>query len=694
MREKKVFFLITFIFIFIIIGCKYDIAQSGQSVELLLNAGKDSYYQGKLSEAREFYLEVLTKEANNLIALQNIYSINRELGDLKGALSYNQRLVNLMPDNLKLKYEEGLILFQLGRYKEAEDSLINVYNQIVRLKEEDGDTPVFTGREESLFYYYLGQTAERVGKEEQARLFYQLGINTAPYLSLNYLGLARLYQRENRIEELISAYSEALGKDASLSFLFPELARNYELLEEIEAAYYYWKKSLETGVKIDLAEEKLAKLTGDYPELIVRAEVEKEKIRGEISWVSVKPLRNVHIPLIRVGLLNNIDSVSFQAGAPFEVLKGDLVMLTGEAREEWVIRAEKAGYGFYKGEELIKRFNTEEPLILRLTDDTCTFIIYDISYGTGYFWAGSEDRQYRGKLEIYPVDEKSFNIINLINVEEYLFSVVPSEMPAWWPEEALKAQAIAARSYVFAHLGRHAKSGYDLCDTVHCAAYNGVGSEHSRTNQAVLSTLGEVCYYQDSVVDAVYSSNSGGYSESSEDVWGHSYPYLTGVSSMLEDGFDFPLEPYQVREWLINESDSYSGIPLYAGFNKYRWIKIMPVEYILDKYHLQELKNILPQGRSKGGSIDKILIQGKEKEITLKRDSIRSGLGDLRSNRFIMDKIYSVDGIIEQIIFYGSGWGHNVGMDQTGAAGMAEDGYTYQDIINHYYQGTEIKKKY
>lgn len=170
-------------------------------------------------------------------------------------------------------------------------------------------------------------------------------------------------------------------------------------------------------------------------------------------------------------------------------------------------------FNIYEKDQLVKSFKNLDLIRIEAVDKNYPILLYDISYGAGYFWAGTEDRQYRGLMELYPAGSRSFHIINILNLEEYLFSVVPAEMPAWWPDEAIKAQTIAARSYAISNMGRHRNRNYDLCDTVHCAAYNGIKSETERSNKLILETLGEVAKYNNQVINTVFSSNSGGYSE-------------------------------------------------------------------------------------------------------------------------------------------------------------------------------------
>lgn len=653
---------------------------------------KKYYYNGKLKKAEKIYENIVNKNPEDIESIMNLIILKKELGKLKESIPYYRQLIKISPDNMDYHYGIGVTYFQIGSYEEAKKELNFVYKQIKNSKNS------LESREKALLYNYLGEIYYNLNEMEKAQKFFQTGIKEYPYITLNYLGLAKVYDKENNINEKIKLYKKALEKDYSLAYLYPEIATGYEFLGDKEAAYYYWKRSLNTGNKVNIARKKINEFQEKFPEYIEQEEEIKKESRVNIKWSTVEPITNEKdIPKIRVGLAENVDSITFQAGTSFKILlKGkDNILIKGQGKIEWTIKLDKGKYYIYSGNKLVKAIdNKKNSLILELDDKKYTFALYDISYGQGYFWAGSEDRQFRGAIELFNVNNDKFNVINIVNLEEYLFSVVPSEMPAWWPEEALKAQVIAARSYALAHLGKHSSDGFDLCSTVHCAVYSGVGSENSRTNKAILDTIGEVGMYEGKIIDAVFSSNSGGYSESSYDVWGTKIPYLVGANNMVNLQEKFPLPPYKLNDLLLNDYNSFSGDPTYAGYNKYRWIKLVPDTYFLHNFKLKSLKNIIPLERSKGGSVKKIIIYGEEKQVTLSKDIIRSKLGGLRSNRFIIEKRFNSDGTINEVIFYGSGWGHNVGMDQTAAAGMAERGYTYKDIIKHFYKGSNIEKIY
>lgn len=668
--------------------------------ELFLKA-RNNYYSGNTFVAINIYNQILVLEPGNTTALQNLSFITREIGDYSSALNYNNSLIEYNPDNLYLKFLQGILLYQKGDYIKAESLLANIYNKISEQehtgeKNEAEDIQMLSAVNETLLYYYLGNLYLNNKELVNANKFFQMGIDKSPHITLNYLGQADVFKQKELYENALLAYKTALKRDSSLSFVYPEIALINEELGKTREAYYYWIRSYDTNNQKNLARKKLEVIKKEHPEFLEADQERKAKSRKKIEWVNIEPITTQEeVPLVRVGLSEKVNSINMQAGSNFKIVnkKGDIIYFEGQAKKEYNIKLDNNVFYIYHNENLLRKINTTSPLLIEVSDNA-TIVIYDINYGSGYFWAGIEDRQFRGVLELYPLNNNLFNVINTVNLEEYLFSVIPGEMPAWWPEEALKAQVIAARSYALSHLGRHSKDGYDLCATVHCAVYKGVQAENNRTNNAVLATRGQVGTYDNRIIDAVFSSNSGGYSESSSDVWGHRLPYLEGANSMLNNDYEFPLEPYKLEEWLINQPPSFSDVRNFSGVNIYRWTRIIDAEYLKSKYNLKNVTELIPVGRSQGGSINKIIIKGDDREIIISKDKIRSSLGGLKSNRFIIQQLYNKNGELEKIVFFGAGWGHNVGMDQTGAAGMADLGYNYVDIIKHYYKGVDIIEKY
>ena len=316
---------------------------------------------------------------------------------------------------------------------------------------------------------------------------------------------------------------------------------------------------------------------------------------------------------------------------------------------------------------------------------------------------------YRGGVDFMRLGGSGVTAVNVVSIEEYLFSVVPSEMPASWHPEALKAQAVAARTFALHSLSRGSRhTGFDLCSLTCCQVYRGIEREHEATTQAVLATAGLAIYFNGQLIEAVYSASSGGMTENSENVWVEARPYLRSVPDIHE-------------------------------FEPVIWAR---------SFTLTELTNLLAQnnraiGSATGisigsthpsGRVESLIIHGTGGQVVLTREEIRtffasSAEGSLMSRNFTIggggqqpqasvavfdgnqiiniplygSYVITVSGITKyqgiqapapvltgDIVITGRGFGHGVGMSQRGAEGMARRGYTFREILTHFYTGVTI----
>ncbi len=674
---KKFRYLFIFFLVISLIIIPETSVKSNNTAELFVKA-KNEYYSGNLLKSREIYHSILQNDKNNVKAIQNLIIINKELGESEIVVNYYRKLLALEQDNINYKYNYGIALYQSGDLKESKEILNNIIDK--------HKSAILANYEFSIIHYYLGKIFFKNGDFTEALKHYNKGIEYYSANVLNYLGKAEIFRRQDKYGDTLVEYNNALKKDNSLSYLYPEIALCYEKINNLTSAYTYWKKSVASGINVKLAREKMKSILSTYPGL---DEEEERKVKTDVDWVEVELIDyDNEIPLLQIGLLDNITEFMFKSKTDFNIVHKNSNIFYGTGDDLWSIKYDGEYFLLSKNNEFVKKIRGEELVI-----DTEQFVIFNIPYGQGYFWADSENRQYRGKIELVVDESNKFSLINQISVEEYLFSVVPSEIPSWWPEEVLKAQSVAARTYALknSRLNRHKL--YDLCDEVHCAVYSGIKVENKKTKNAILVTKGEVITHNGELINAVFSSNSGGYSEDSKDIWGTEVAYLQGKVNLIEEKTEFPLTSFELDKW-IKKQEKAKYYSRFSGSNIYRWIKKIPVIFLEEKYGLTSLKNIITAKRSEGGSVIEIIIKGKNKEITVTGDSIRSALGGLKSNRFIIEKSYSKEGNIKELIFYGSGWGHNVGMDQTAAAGMAEYGFNYKEILKHFYNNTEIKKIY
>ena len=255
--------------------------------------------------------------------------------------------------------------------------------------------------------------------------------------------------------------------------------------------------------------------------------------------------------------------------------------------------------------------------------------------------------------------------IETVPIEEYVVGVLAGEMPISFSEEALKAQAVAARSYVMVQMERNIKKDYDVVDTVMNQVY--LDKEHlmavwkssyidniNKIKYAVLSTRGEYISYNGKVAEALFFSTSPGVTENSEDIFGGKVPYLRSVSSIWDE-----------------------VSPLYSTANTYtpeEFYKLLGLDYSKDlKIEIIDLTST--------GRIKKIKINNKE-----------FSAGDVMDLLSLKSTYFEIIKDDNKIIIKNKGYGHGVGMSQYGAEGMAEAGYDYQEILKHYYTGIEIKK--
>jgi len=165
--------------------------------------------------------------------------------------------------------------------------------------------------------------------------------------------------------------------------------------------------------------------------------------------------------------------------------------------------------------------------------------------------------RYRGSIKIHQTHNKSgLTVVNTLPIDQYLYGVIPKEIPPDWNVEVLKAQAVAARTYALAHLEKHGEDGYGVCATTECQVYAGADSEMVRTNSAVDETSGLVMTYQGKLISAVFHASGGGYTEDSENVWGSFSPYLRGVVDYDQSGPDYRWEK-QIKpsffEWCVGK---------------------------------------------------------------------------------------------------------------------------------------------
>jgi SpoIID/LytB domain protein len=328
-------------------------------------------------------------------------------------------------------------------------------------------------------------------------------------------------------------------------------------------------------------------------------------------------------------------------------------------------------------------------------DPRKAFVLHAVPSNVGYFYAKEEDRAYRGTLEIAPRPGTGFQALNRAALEDYLAGVLPAEMPSSWPMEALKAQAIVARTYVLSKMGRHNDEGFDVCDNVHCEVYRGLRAEDTRSNEAVRQTAGLVLKAGRRLVPTAYAAQCGGHTQDYRQAWGHKAP-VPGVKDYDERynrDMEFPLSPLRMRRWIQEDRVAHCRIFGVRGYQNYRWATVLPVEKVMAKAPaIGRVRRLRVLHRSDAGWADRLLVEGETGSKEFKGDFIRRFLGGVRSNLIWIEPQFGPNGWPEEFLLYGGGWGHGVGLCQSGTLGLARGGRDHGWILKHYFPKADIKK--
>ncbi len=350
-------------------------------------------------------------------------------------------------------------------------------------------------------------------------------------------------------------------------------------------------------------------------------------------------------PSIRVGIFPNVRSVTLGPGAykAAALPGGDLGLRRWNAQ----IPVQADARGLYVGRERFAKKVRFAP----------------VKEGDVVLVDG---RPYRGAVELLWKGPGRFTVVNEAGLEDYVRGVVSQEMSHSWPAEALRCQAVVARSYAVANKGRFGKDGYDLCATAACQVYGGKEAEHPSTDKAVDDTRGEVLTYKGDVISAVFHSCCGGQTDDSKDVWrGKGLPYLEGVRC----------------RWCRNESPHY------------QWKSDISDPVLEDAlkaggHGVGEVKSVRIVSRTGSGRAYEVRITGENGGVTMNANAFRLLLGDKVLKSTFWSGISHERGTWR---FSGRGWGHGVGLCQWCARATAEKGYKYKEILTYFYRHTKVK---
>ena len=437
-------------------------------------------------------------------------------------------------------------------------------------------------------------------------------------------------------------------------------------------------------------------------------------------------------PNVTVGIVSG-QKIHFSLNKPY-LAKGETVM------GEQVVEFSEGGV-LWNGNQYSK-------LTFHPQSADASFSLSDVTIGVNFHWERKETQTFLGTLR-FVVEADKICAINELPVEKYLESVISSEMSATSSLELLKAHAVISRSWLLAQMKKRrevAASGnnffsfvkkddmlirwydredhtiFDVCADDHCQRYQGITKETSpHVAEAIRQTLGQVLLDGEDICDARFSKCCGGETEEFQYCWEDTpKSYLTAVRDLVlgvkNEEYSSLQDEATAERWIrsnppafCNTTDKKILSQVLNDYDQetadfYRWKVTYSQEKIQQlfeeklKMNFGSILDMKAVERGKSGRISKLQIIGTEKTFTIGKElEIRRALSDthLYSSAFVVDK-YDKDeqGVPQRFEIIGAGWGHGVGLCQIGAAVMGEQGYSYNDILLHYYQGAEIKQLY
>ncbi len=438
-------------------------------------------------------------------------------------------------------------------------------------------------------------------------------------------------------------------------------------------------------------------------------------------------------PVIKIGIVSGTE-IFFTLNGFFRDERGN-----GYSHGRW--KALLSGETIHLENDLGER-RTSGSYCLTPEDVNASFVLHAVVIGVNFHWEREEDQAFRGSLS-FIVENNQITAINILSVEDYLISVISSEMSATSSEELLKAHAVVSRSWLLAQIDKSRQIGsgkyqtsfitddeivkwydredhinYDVCADDHCQRYQGITRASTPMVVKVINeTYGEVLSYNGSICDARYYKSCGGITELFENAWEPvSHPYLQKVvdNPVKPEGFDTDLQNEQnAVNWIkgnphafCNTTDKAVLAQVLNDYDQetsdfYRWKVTYSRDEISDLIKdrtgidFGTISDLIPLSRGSSGRITRLRIAGSKKTIIIGKElEIRKALSrtHLYSSCFYVEKQTAVGQTL--FVLHGAGWGHGVGLCQIGAAVMGAKGYLYRDILKHYFKGVILEKIY
>ena len=662
------------------------------TVKERLQEAANLYFSYKQSEALAKYI-ALSKDTGERSAFLNATFIAMEQNQPKAAVDISLEAYRLYPQDNEIIEMTAEALLADGQYAAAE--------RILSLLSEDDKTAGF-------FHINLARAQLGINEPKLAKYNLKQAVKAGSHPSLANFLLGQVYEEEKKKKKAADAYQKAVDYDHQFIEARLALARMLEATKQYDSAYRQYKIIHTSDAKNTQASQALTRLKPHAKKAV------KEEEKKQLPIPDYTPVQPLILP---PGMENQIElkiglgttqsgqasprtQVTFSSSTAFVIQNAQGKQLAqGKAGEVWktILKDNKTFLQTPAGKEIA--FTKSVTVIPQVESPTQapTFIVKNLISGPGMSWATVGAKEYRGKLQVlHNATAHTLVPINLVTLDEYVQGIIASEMPKGFPTQALRAQAVLARTYALKHIGKHKKQGYDLCDAQNCQVYNGVQAETEAGNAAVEATLGEVLTYKDKPIESVFSANCGGATQSAKDAGWNETPYLDSVSDYQE--FDFNhLEPYHFKSLLQYPSAAYSKYDKNVSLAAFRWARVVSEPELRSviknqKKDIGQITALIPLQRSRAGYVTKLLVKGTKGTVTLEKENVirnNLSLGMLRSSYFIVQPNYE-NHQLKYFVFYGGGWGHGVGFCQTGAAGRADAGQGYQTILKHYFPLAEL----
>jgi len=438
-----------------------------------------------------------------------------------------------------------------------------------------------------------------------------------------------------------------------------------------------------------------------------------------------------HEPRIAVGLRENADHVSFSASGEF-LFNGQVI-----AAGNYEAVAQPSTLVLRHGSATVAAAPERLELAQGPHQNT-VFTVDDIPIGRSFHWERLQQQMFHGELVIESAGPGRLTLINNILLEQYLESVISSEMSPRSHEEFLKAHCVISRSWLLAQIrkkraapeqctGAEARNWtdaaahrrFDVCADDHCQRYHGIGRVNQAARQALAATRGEVLVFDEEVCDTRFSKCCGGISESFATAWeDRDVPYLRPVADCQPLALEFvpPVAEEGIAARFINAvPQAYCNVSDRALLEQilpdfdfetqhfFRWEAVLQQD---DLQHILSLKTgidfgdiraIVPLARGASGRIYSLKVCGTKTENVFGKELVIRRIlspSHLYSSAFTVAAPEGRHGVPERFTLRGAGWGHGVGLCQIGAAAMAARGIRYADILNHYFTGAMLRKLY